>query len=121
MSRPYIRKSLRSENTKGSLQSEIPGSNSETRGRFCEGLGGNIVVQYPVGPIISLCGRIIERELVDRFGNQMYPMVQMLFPNNDVIFKDDNAPILTAETGRFLQGLQSIKVNFNIFPGQHNY
>jgi hypothetical protein len=33
---PHIRKSLRSENTRGSLQSGMPGSNSETQGRFYE-------------------------------------------------------------------------------------
>jgi hypothetical protein len=40
----YIRKSLHLENTQGSLQSGMPGSNSETRGRFCDGLGSNIMV-----------------------------------------------------------------------------
>jgi hypothetical protein len=47
---------LRLENTQGSLQSEMPVSNSETRGRFCDGLGSDIVVQYSVGPIITLHG-----------------------------------------------------------------
>jgi anion-transporting ArsA/GET3 family ATPase len=41
---PYNRKNLRLENTKGSLQSGMPGCNSKTRGRFCNGLGSNIVV-----------------------------------------------------------------------------
>jgi hypothetical protein len=48
---PYIRKSLRLENSLGVLQFGMPGSNSETRGRFCDGLGSNIVVQYSVGPL----------------------------------------------------------------------
>jgi hypothetical protein len=50
---PYIRKGWHLENTQGSLQSEMPGSNSETLGRFCDGLGSNIVIQYSVGPIIT--------------------------------------------------------------------
>jgi hypothetical protein len=54
---PYMRKSLCFENTQRSLQSGMHGSNSETRGRFCDGLGNNIMVQYSVGPIITLHGR----------------------------------------------------------------
>jgi hypothetical protein len=60
------------ENTQGSLQSGMPGSNSETRGRFCNGLGSNIVVQYSAGPIITLHGQITAREYVDRLGNQVH-------------------------------------------------
>jgi hypothetical protein len=43
---PYIRKSLRLKNTQGSLQSWMPGSNSETRWRFSHGLDTNIVVFF---------------------------------------------------------------------------
>jgi hypothetical protein len=69
----------------------MPGSNSETWGRFCNGLGSNIVVlcwfhYYPA------------REYVDRLGNQMHHMIQTLFPNNDAVFQDDNVPIHTAGT-----------------------
>jgi hypothetical protein len=49
----------------------MPGYNSETRGRFCDGLGSNIVVQHSVGPIITLHGQITAREYVDRLDNQM--------------------------------------------------
>jgi hypothetical protein len=52
--------------TQGSLQSGMPGSSSETWGRFCDGLGNNIIVQYSVGPIITLHGQITAREYVDR-------------------------------------------------------
>jgi hypothetical protein len=41
---PYIRKGLHLDNTQGSLQSRMPGSNSERRVRFCDGLGSNIMV-----------------------------------------------------------------------------
>jgi hypothetical protein len=47
--------------------------------------------QYSVGPIITLHGRITEREYVDKLGNQVHPMIQTLFPNN-------NAPNHTAGT-----------------------
>jgi hypothetical protein len=68
----------------------MPGSNSETLGRFCDGLGNNIMVQYSVGPIITFHGRIRPREYVDRLGNQVYLMIQTLFPNNDAVFQDDS-------------------------------
>jgi hypothetical protein len=56
----------------------MPGSNSETQGRFCDGLGSNILAQYSVHPIITFMA-----EYVDRLGNQVHPMFQTLFPNND--------------------------------------
>jgi hypothetical protein len=95
---PYIRKTLCLENTQGSPQSEIPGCNSETRGKFCNGLHRNIVVQYSLCPIITLHSPITAREYMDRFGNQVHPMTQTLVPNNNVVFQHDNAPIHTAGT-----------------------
>jgi hypothetical protein len=89
----------------------MPGFNSETWGRFCDRLGYSIVVQYSVGPIDTLRGRIAAREL----GNQ----IQTLFPNNDALFQDDNASFTQMKL--FNHGLKNIKVNFNIFPGQHNH
>jgi hypothetical protein len=86
------------ENTQVRLQFGIPGSNSETRGSWSEGLGNNIVVQYYVGPIITIHGRITTREYVVRLGNQVQPMIQTIFPNNDAVFQDDNASIHTAGT-----------------------
>jgi hypothetical protein len=65
----------------------MPGSSSKTRGRFYDSSGCNIVVQYSVGPIITLHGRIIARECVDRLDNQVHPMIQTLFPNNDALIQ----------------------------------
>jgi hypothetical protein len=31
-------------------------------------------------------------------GNQVHPKIQTLFPNNDVVFQDDNIPIHKAGT-----------------------
>jgi hypothetical protein len=97
----------------------MPSSNSKTRGRFYDGLGSNIVVQYSVGPIITLHDLITAREYVDRVGNQVHPMIPALFPNNDPVFQDDNAPIHTA--GTVLSWVEEHEANFNIFPGQHNH
>jgi hypothetical protein len=38
---------------------------------------------YSVGPIITLRGKITERESVDWLGNQVHPMIQALFLNNE--------------------------------------
>jgi hypothetical protein len=53
-----------------------------------------------VGPIITLHGRITAREYVDAEGltNQVNPMIQKLFPNNEAVFQDDNAHIHVAGT-----------------------
>jgi hypothetical protein len=76
----------------------MPGSNSEAWGRFCGKFGSNIVVQYSVGPIITHHGRHTAREYVDRLGNQVHPMIQMIFPNNDAVFQDDSSPNHTTGT-----------------------
>jgi hypothetical protein len=51
---------------------------------------------YPVGPIITLHGRITARECVDRLGNQVHSTIQMLFTNKDAVFQNDNVSIHTA-------------------------
>jgi hypothetical protein len=66
-------------------------------GRLCDGLGSSIVVQNSVGLIITIYGRITAREYVE-LDNQVHPMIQTLFSNNDAIFQDDSAPIHTAGT-----------------------
>jgi hypothetical protein len=74
---------------------------------------------YSVGPIINLHGRITAREYVDRLGNQVHHIIQTLFPNNDAVFQDDISP--THTDGLFGHGLNSMKVNFNFIPDQHNH
>jgi hypothetical protein len=66
-------------------------------GEVCNGLGSNIIVQHSIGRSITLHGRITARGYVDRLGNQVHPVIQMLFPNNNAVFQDDNAPLHTAE------------------------
>jgi hypothetical protein len=75
----YTRKGLRLENTQGSPQSVMPGCENETRRRFRDGVGSNIVVQYSVDPINTLHGRIPARGYVARLANQVHPMIQTLF------------------------------------------
>jgi hypothetical protein len=56
------------------------------------------VLQYSVGPIVSLHARITAREYVDRLGNQVYLVIQTLSPNSDAVFQEGNAPIHTTGT-----------------------
>jgi hypothetical protein len=44
------------------------------------------IPRYSAGPIITLIGRITASDYADVLGNQVHPMVQMLFPNNDAVF-----------------------------------
>ena len=65
--------------------------------------GGSVMTwaaisSYAFGPIITLNGRITASDYVDTSGNQVHPVVQMLFPNNDVIFKDGISPIHTVRS-----------------------
>jgi hypothetical protein len=69
--------------------------------------------------MITLDGRITVREYVDRLGNQVHPMIQTLFSNNNAVFQDDSTPIHTA--GTVQSWFEEHEVNFNIFPGQHNH
>jgi hypothetical protein len=81
-------------------------------------LGSNIVVQYSVGPIITLHGRITAREYMDRLDNQVHPMANTLFPNKMQFSKKTTHTFTQLEL--FGHGLKSKKVNFSIFRGQHN-
>jgi hypothetical protein len=90
----------------------MPGSNSETWWTFCCGLGSN--TWYSVGPIITLHGQITAREYMDRLGNQVHPMMQMLLMNNDSVFQDDNALIHTAGTVQLW--FEQHKGEFQHFP-----
>jgi hypothetical protein len=53
-----------------------------------------IMFWYSTGPVITLYGRITTSDYVNTLGDQVHPVVHM-FPNNDVIFQDDNSPIHT--------------------------
>jgi hypothetical protein len=98
----------------------MPGSNSETRGRrFCDSLGSSIGVQYYVGPIIILHGRITAREYVNWLSNVVRPIIHTLFLNNDAVLKTPKPPLTQLDL--FSNGLKSKKVNFTSFPGQHNH
>ena len=53
------------------------------------------ISSYSAGPTITLNGWITYCDCVDILGNQVHPVVQMLFHNNSAIVKDDNWPTHT--------------------------
>jgi hypothetical protein len=59
---------------------------------------GASVIWYSFSPIVTYHGRITAREYMDRLGNQVYPMIQMLFLKNDAVSQADKPPILAAGT-----------------------
>jgi hypothetical protein len=109
----YSSRSFHSGNTPGNLPSRRPGSNSETRGRFCDGLGSNIM-------LITLHGQITAMAYVDSLGSQVHPMIQT-FLKKRCSFPRWQCPNSHSWNCLFSHGLKSMKVNFNIFPGQHNH
>ena len=53
--------------------------------------GGSVMIWAPIpwysaGRIITMNGWITASDYVDVLGNQVHPMVQMLFPNYDAVF-----------------------------------
>jgi hypothetical protein len=54
---------------------------------LCDRLGSS-----SIGPIITLLGQITAVEYVERLGNEVHVMIQTLFPYNDAVFQNDNAP-----------------------------
>jgi hypothetical protein len=58
-------------------------------------VGGSVMVWaeilwHSIGLITTLHGRITAKGYVGRLGNQVNPMIQTLFPNNDAVSQDDN-------------------------------
>ena len=51
---------------------------------------------YSAGSIITLNGQITASDSADSLSNEVHPIVQILFPNNDAVFQDDNSLIHTA-------------------------
>jgi hypothetical protein len=105
---------------KAAYNPECLGSNSETWGKLCDGLGSNSMVQNSVGPIITLHGQITAREYMDRLGNQgashdpdFISKQQCSFPRWLCSHSHSwNCSVMACK---------SMKVSFNIFPGQHNH
>jgi hypothetical protein len=115
---PYIRKSLCLENTQGSLKSGMTGSVPTVKHR-----GGSVMVWAAVlwystllVPLLPFMAELLEGSTWAGWVIRcIHPMIQTLFPSNDAVFQDDNAPFTQLEL--FSHCLKSMKVNLNIFPG----
>ena len=60
--------------------------------------GGSMVIWAAISwcsadPIITLNSQITASDYVDIVGNQVHLMVQMMFPDNDAVFQDNNSSI----------------------------
>jgi hypothetical protein len=65
---------------------------------FCDGLGSNIVI-FAWFTSVPFMAELLQGSIwTSRLGNQAHSMIQTLFPKNDAVFQDDNAPIHTAGT-----------------------
>jgi hypothetical protein len=89
--------SLRLENTQGSLQSGMPGSTSETQGRFCDGLGNKSCFLLVL--LLPFMAKLLQGSTWTGWVIRCISRSRRYFlPNNDAIFQDDNAPVNTAGT-----------------------
>jgi hypothetical protein len=92
---PYIKKSLRFGNNQGSLQSGMPVKHR----------GGSVMVWAAISwysvllvPLFPFRAELLHGSTWKGWVNQEHPMIQVLFPNNDAVFHDDNSPIHKAAT-----------------------
>jgi hypothetical protein len=93
------------------------GSNSEIRGRFCDGLGSNIVVHYSVGPLISFMAELLQGGTWTGWVIRCIPWSKRYFRTTMHFFKT-TVPLFT-QVELFSHGFKSLNVKFNI-SRQHN-
>jgi hypothetical protein len=72
-------------------------------GSKCVTLGGSLMIWiaiswYSAGPIFIVNGRNTASGYMDIVGNQVHPIVQIFFSNNDAVFQDDISPMLTVRS-----------------------
>jgi hypothetical protein len=80
---------------------------------------GSIMVWCWSNYNVTLHGWIAAREYVDRWDNQVHPIIQTLVPNNNTLFQKRQCPLFT-QLELLSHDLKSMKGNF-IFPGQHSH
>jgi hypothetical protein len=94
---PYIRKSLRLENTLGSLQCGMPASKNETRGGSM--MVGTAISCFLLVPLLFFMDELLQGSAWTGWIIRCIPWSRSYFlPNNDAVFQDDNVPIYTAGT-----------------------
>jgi hypothetical protein len=96
----------------------MPVSNIETRGRFCDSLGSNIMAQYSVALILlPFMAELLKGGM---WTGWVFGCIHDsdVISEKDAVFQDENASIHTAECSVMIEEHES---NFNIPPRQHNY
>jgi hypothetical protein len=78
-----------------------------------------IAISWCAGFIFTVNGRNTASDYVDILNNQVHPMVQTLFPNNDAVFQDDSLPIHTAISVH--SWFEEHEDALQHLPGQHNH
>ena len=70
------------------------------------------------GPMISLHGQINSRYYLEVLSNKVHLMVQVMFPERNAIFQDDNAQYTQQKSLK--NGMKSILMKLNTSSGLHN-
>jgi hypothetical protein len=95
-------------------------SNSEKQHNEGSVMVWAVISWYSLSPItVVLFTQNYWNGVHGQLGNQVHPKIWMLFLNNRAVLKDNNVQF--TQMGLFSHGLKSMKLNFNIFPGQHNH
>jgi hypothetical protein len=93
---PYISKSLRLENTQGSLQLGFRSFNIESREGGCSVIVWATILWYNIllVPLLPFMEELLQGSTWTGWLIRCAPIIPTLFPNNDAVFKEDNVPYL---------------------------
>ena len=100
------------ETAERSLLSTLPPANCQIWRGFCDDLGDYLLA------IIYLHGRINSRDYLEVLGNQVYLIVQLMFPEGNAIIQDDNALIHTVRIVKEWHKEHSGEVEHLVWPPQ---
>jgi hypothetical protein len=70
-------------------------------------------------PLVPFMVKLLQGSKWTRLGNQVYSMIQTLFPNNNAVFQDNNVSIHTA--GTVQPWFKEHESELQLFPGQHSH
>jgi hypothetical protein len=118
---PYIMKSLRLENTQGSLQSGMSGSVPTV-----EHWGGSVMVwaaiswyRFLLVTLLPVMAELVQESTWTGWVIRCIPWSRRYFQTTMRFSKKTKPPFIKLEL--FSHGLKNMKVNLNILPGQNNH
>jgi hypothetical protein len=115
---PYIRTSLHLENIQGSPQSGMPGSNSETQGGSVMVWAAILWYSILLIPLLLFMAELVQGSTWTEWVIRYIPWSRRYFGTTMQFSMTTMPPIHESATVHFFK---TTKVNFNIFPGQHNH